>query len=35
MVAAKLLQKVISFWGRARGFKQRPQTGSQMQVEYD
>jgi agmatinase len=35
MVAAKLLQKIISFWGLARGFKNRPQTGSQMQVEYD
>ena len=35
MVAAKLLQKIISFWGMARGFKHMPQTGSQMQIEYD
>jgi len=35
MVAAKLLQKIISFWGLACGFKNRPQTGSQLQVEYD
>jgi arginase family enzyme len=35
MVAAKRLQKIISFWGLARGFKNRPQTGSQLQVEYD
>jgi agmatinase len=35
MVAAKLLQKIISFWGVAHGFHHRPQTGSQMQVSYD
>lgn len=35
MVAAKLLQKVISFWGKAHGFDRRPQIGSQMQVHYD
>ncbi|TLM68945.1 MAG: agmatinase [Deltaproteobacteria bacterium] len=35
MVAAKLLQKIISFWGKARGFDRKPQTGSQLQVEYD
>jgi agmatinase len=35
MVAAKLLQKIISFWGLALGFKHKPQTGSQMQIEYD
>lgn len=35
MVAAKLLQKIISFWGMAHGFDRKPQTGSQMQVNYD
>jgi agmatinase len=35
MVAAKLLQKIISFWGKAHGFDRKLQTGSQMQVEYD
>ena len=29
MVAAKLLQKCISFWGKARGYQQRPAQGSQ------
>lgn len=35
MVAAKLLQKIISFWGKAQGYDRKPQTGSQMQVDYD
>jgi len=35
MVAAKLLQKIISFWGKAHGFDRKPQNGSQMQVAYD
>ena len=35
MTAAKLLQKIISFWGSANGFDQKPQNGSQMQVEYE
>jgi len=35
MVAAKLLQKIISFWGRSHEFHRKPQTGSQLQVEYD
>jgi agmatinase len=35
MVAAKLLQKIISFWGKAQGFDRKPQAGSQMQVTYD
>jgi agmatinase len=35
MTAAKLLLKIISFWGSANGFELRPQTGSQMQVEYE
>ncbi|MCG8485897.1 MAG: agmatinase [Chromatiales bacterium] len=32
MLAAKLLQKCISFWGLTRGFNQRPETGSQIGV---
>lgn len=35
MVAAKLLQKIISFWGLAHGCQHRPQAGSQLQVHYD
>ena len=35
MVAAKLLQKIISFWGKAHGFQQKPLTGSQLQVDYN
>lgn len=35
MTAAKLLLKIISFWGCANGFNLRPQTGSQMQIEYE
>ena len=33
MMTAKLLQKCISFWGKARGFEQRPAQGSQVGVE--
>lgn len=35
MAAAKLLMKLVSFWGRAKGFDQQPMTGSQMRVEYE
>lgn len=35
MTAAKLIQKVMSFWGRSQGFQDRPETGSQIGVEYD
>ena len=35
MVAAKLLQKIVSFWGKAHRLDRRPLTGSQMQVEYE
>ncbi len=35
MTAAKLLLKIISFWGCANGFNLKPQTGSQMQVAYE
>jgi len=34
-VAAKLLQKIISLWGKSHGYLQKPLTGSQFQVEYD
>lgn len=33
MMAAKLVQKLISYWGWARDFHQRPATGSQQGVE--
>ncbi len=32
--AAKLLQKIISFWGKANAFDSRPMNGAQMQVAY-
>ena len=35
MVAAKLLLKTISFWGKAHGFDRKPLSGSQLQVSYD
>ncbi len=35
MTAAKLLLKIISFWGMASGFNQKPQHGSQMQIDYE
>ena len=35
MTAAKLLLKIISFWGRAKDFNLKPQTGSQMQITYE
>lgn len=33
--AAKLLQKIISFWGKSQGFDKREMHGVQTQVEYD
>jgi len=33
--AAKLLQKIISYWGKSQGFDAKEQNGSQMQVEYE
>jgi len=33
MLAAKLLQKCISYWGKARGFHHRPAQGAQIGVE--
>jgi agmatinase len=35
MTAAKLLLKIISFWGYAKGFNHKPQTGSQTQISYE
>jgi len=35
MTAAKLIQKAISFWGKAHNFAQKPLTGSQTLVNYD
>jgi agmatinase len=33
MLAAKLVQKCFSFWGKARGYDQRPMGGSQLEVD--
>jgi len=33
--AAKLLQKIISYWGKSKGFDKHQMQGSQMQVEYE
>jgi len=33
--AAKLLQKIISYWGKSQGFDLKEQKGSQMQVKYE
>lgn len=35
MTAAKLLLKIISFWGKAHGFDAKPEKGSQMAIEYE
>ena len=35
LFAAKLLQKIISYWGRSQGVQNREQTGGQMQVKYE
>lgn len=35
MAAAKLLLKIISFWGSANGYDHKPQTGSQTQITYE
>lgn len=35
MAAAKLLLKIISFWGYGNGFNTKEQTGSQMQITYE
>jgi len=33
--AAKLLQKIISYWGKSKGFDKKAKVGSQMQVDYE
>ena len=33
--AAKLMQKIISHWGKAQGFDKREMSGAQTKVEYD
>ena len=33
--AAKLLQKIISHWGKSKEFDKREMIGSQMLVKYD
>ena len=35
MTAAKLLLKIVSFWGYANGFNRKPQTGSQTLLAYE
>ena len=35
MTAAKLLMKIISYWGIAQRFQQGPQKGSQLKVDYE
>lgn len=35
ITAAKLLQKIISFWGKRHGYDQRPATGSQSLISYE
>ena len=35
MTAAKLIQKAMSFWGKAQGYDRRPENGSQIGIDYD
>jgi hypothetical protein len=35
MMAAKLVQKCISFWGKAKGFDQAEKTGSQIGADNE
>jgi len=35
MTTAKLMMKIISFWGYANGFNLKPQNGSQTQIKYE
>jgi len=35
MTAAKLLLKIISFWGCAKGYNLKPEAGSQTQIDYE
>lgn len=34
MAAARLSQRIIACWGKAQGHDRRPETGSQMEVDY-
>jgi agmatinase len=33
MMGAKLVQKCLSYWGKARGYDHRPAAGSQIGVD--
>lgn len=35
LFAAKLLQKIISYWGKSHDVQEREKTGGQMQVKYE
>ena len=35
MTAAKLLLKIISFWGCSKGFNLKPEVGSQTLMNYE
>jgi len=35
MTAAKLLLKIISFWGCAKEFNLKPEVGNQTQMDYE
>lgn len=35
MTAVKLLLKIISFWGAAKGYQSKPQNGSQTLIDYE
>lgn len=35
MTAAKLLMKIVSFWGRANGYDFKEMKGSQMRIDYE
>lgn len=35
LFAAKLLQKIISYWGKSQGFDTKEQNGAQTQVKYE
>jgi len=35
LFAAKLLQKIISYWGKSQGFEKKEKTGAQMKVKYE
>jgi len=35
LFAAKLLQKIISYWGKSQDVQEREKTGGQMKVKYE